>query len=311
MYVSDDPRSKLHSDGAGSPSLPLTGASTRFAGAEYARFAQMPPQQSSANEQTWLVRGQNFVVAYSQVQPGARLERPKQVDEYALLIPDRGVTVTVQAGREVRTVPGYALVIIPPGASAIATHSVGTLIRIFSTASADLNSIAANAASYAQPHPNIPPLTPWPKPPGGYRLRIYDLDVPPQPGRFGRIWRCTSLMINVHPLEPGPRDLARLSPHHHDDFEQGSLALKGSFTHHVRWPWTPDMRDWRNDDHEVCPAPSLAVIPPPAIHTSAGTDPQLNHLVDIFSPPRLDFSKMEGWVLNASEYPMPPQADTK
>lgn len=301
MYVSDDPRAKLQSASSITPGATSTG----FAPAEYALFGPTAPHESSDTAQTWYARGQNFVVAYTQAHPGARLDRLDQPDEYMLLIPERSPRVSVEVGGETVDVPGYALVIIPPGRSTISVHDAGTVIRIFSAASPDLNALTSNAKAYAEPHPHIPPYKLWPSPPAGYRVRVYSLDVPPQPGRFGRIWRCSTLMINVHPLEPGPRDPARMSPHHHPDFEQGSLALKGSFTHHVRWPWTPNMRDWRDDDHKVCPAPSLAVIPPPAIHTSAGTDPVLNHLVDIFSPPRLDFSMMEGWVLNAQEYPMP------
>ncbi len=306
MYVSDDPRSKLQSaGGADNAARPAPEHGPRFAPAEYAIFAESPPQVSKDNEKTWYARAQNFVVAYTQAQPGARLERRDQADEYVLLIPERGVAVTVEAGDEIVEVPGHALVIIPPGNSTITAKTPGTLVRVFSGASADLNARCSNAASFASPHPNIPSYVPWPAPTQGYRVRSYDLDVPPQEGRFGRIWRCSTLMINVHPLEHGPRDLGRLSPHHHEDFEQGSLALRGSFTHHIRWPWTTNIKDWREDEHVACPAPSLAVIPPPAIHTSAGTDPVLNQLVDIFSPPRVDFSRMPGWVLNAAEYPMP------
>jgi hypothetical protein len=102
----------------------------------------------------------------------------------------------------------------------------------------------------------------------------------------------------------GPRDITRLSPHHHDDFEQGSLVLDGAYIHDIRWPWTPNMTIWREDEHAHCAAPSLAVIPPPTVHTSRSVDPGLNQMVDLFAPPRMDFSAKPGWVLNAADYPM-------
>ncbi len=194
---------------------------------------------------------------------------------------------------------------VPPGDSEIVLPHGGEFVRLFTAASEDLAALTSNAAGYAEQQPHIPPLQRWPDPPGGFRIRAYSLDVPPEKGRFGRLWRCTTFMVNV--FEPvGPRDPGKLSPHHHTYFEQCSLAMGGTYVHHLRWPWTENLAEWRDDEHKVCPAPSIAVIPPYSIHTSASIAPENNLLVDIFSPPRRDFSEMPGWVLNASDYPAPP-----
>ncbi|WP_238560132.1 hypothetical protein [Sphingomonas sp. Mn802worker] len=300
MYADADPRSRLATASAGVTQAAADG----FGASSYALFGEAAPQIDDASGRTWITRGQNFIVAYTLARPGAVLRRTGQVDEYALLIEASQPRAVVTAGGEEVLVPGEHIAFIPPGDSSITLPDGGEVVRIFSSASGDLAALCSNAATYADPAPHIPPLERWPDPVGGFRIRSYPLNVAAEEGRFGRIWRCTTLMINVFETA-GPRDPDKLSPHHHDDFEQGSLAMGGSFVHHLRWPWTARLRDWRDDEHVTCPAPSLAIIPARAVHTSASVAPSGNLLVDIFSPPRRDFSDMQGWVLNAHDYPAP------
>jgi mannose-6-phosphate isomerase-like protein (cupin superfamily) len=299
MYTAADPRSRLAAGAA-----PAAAGPSRFADASYARFYEGPPQETVAGTRHWYARGQNFVIAYTEAAPGAVLERQGQADEYVVLLPDAGAGATVTAGGETVEVPGRTLVFVPPGDSRVVMRDGGRVVRMLTTRAEDLAAKCSNAAAYAEPHPDIPPLQAWPDPPAGFRIRSYSIDQPEQEGRFGQIWRCTTFMINVFPPAP-PRPLNKLSPHHHDTFEQCSLALAGEFMHHLRWPWTTDMADWRADEHEHCAAGSIVVIPPKVIHTTAAAASANNVLVDIFSPPRVDFSKMAGWVLNADDYPMP------
>jgi hypothetical protein len=299
MYDSDDPRSRLATASTARP------ASAAFGTATYTRFHGEPPQMEDARQKSWYVRGQNFVVAYSEAESGAVFERRGQADEYVLLLPEAGTAVSVEAGGETREIAGYTITFIPPGDSRVTVTSGGRIIRLITTRSADVAALASNADIYAGPHPQIPPLTAWPEPAGGFGIHSYSLDVPDKPGRFGKIWRCTTFMVNVFPPQNGPRDETKLSPHHHEDFEQCSLAIGGTYVHHLRWPWTANLHDWREDEHEECGTPSVCVIPPKVIHTSAAVDPGVNLLVDIFSPPRADFSAMPGWVLNAADYPQP------
>lgn len=300
MYDAKDPRSAL----SGQPATASPPA-TAFAAAEYARFYDQAPQIDEALAQTWLARGQNFIVALSETEPGAAFARTGQVGEYVVLARDPATSIKIEANGETTDVPGHSIAFVPPGDSRVTVPQGGRVVRLFTTRSADLAAQCGNAAAYEAPHPNIPPFEAWPDPVGGHKIRHYSLDVPKEEGRFGRIFRCTTFMVNVLDTQVGPRDISALSPHHHDDFEQCSLALAGTFMHHIRWPWTKDMNAWREDDHEECASPSVCVIPPPAIHTSRAITEGANELVDIFSPPRTDFSNQPGWVLNADDYPMP------
>lgn len=300
MYAQSDPRASLATSKAEMPS--------RFAGAEYGHFYASKPQIETDEARTWVSRGQNLIICYSEGQSGALMVRDEQPDEYGIILPDAGEGVEITTPQGVTHVPGYSIAFIPAGASTIRLKAAGKIVRIFSPRAADLAALAENRGSFAGPHPTVPEFAPWPEPPDGPKVRFYSLDVPAESGRFGRIFRCTTMMINY--LEPrnGPRAKTQVSPHHHDDFEQCSLALSGEFTHHLRWPWTTDMTVWREDEHVACGSPSICIIPPPVIHTTTAEGPGINQLVDIFAPPRFDFSAKPGWVLNEADYPLQPGA---
>ncbi|WP_168175045.1 hypothetical protein [Polaromonas sp. C04] len=262
---------------------------------------ETPPQiTGSDGMQTWLTRGRTFVVAISRVTAGVRLERTHHPDEYMLLVPG-GLEVSIEAGGKTVASDGQGdtLTIVPPGESAITVHGSGWVTRVFSHRAADLAALASNAESYPVQAPDAPP----PPPPGGFKLRHYPLEQYKKPDSPARPFRSTNLLVNAFVPRDFRRDTRKMTPHAHDDFDQASLALQGHFVHHLRYPWSTDMTQWRTDEHHAVGSPSVIVMPAQVLHTTQDVGEGWVQLVDIFSPPRPDFVEKPGWLCNEADYP--------
>jgi len=303
-YTTDDLRSTLTTAKAPAPA-----AAGGVAAPEYFDFSLLAPDVATpGGSEQWVVRGQNFVLAYTQPRAGDTVWEGSTLFEQVLVLVRPDSAVRVVAGGEERMVEGEAVVIMPPGEGHVVAEGSGAVVQLLQSDEPGWADRASNAASYAQPHPGVAQLEPWPEPVGGYRLRVYPMaDVPQDPQRFGRIFRSRAFMVNFIKAASGPRDPKRMSPHHHDDFEQCSLTVAGTYVHHIQTPWGPDVTSWRPEEHARVGSPSVTIIPPPTVHTSQAIGRGENHLIDIFSGPRSDFSAKPGWVLNADEYPMPPE----
>jgi mannose-6-phosphate isomerase-like protein (cupin superfamily) len=257
------------------------------------------PDRVSGGGRTWSVCGRNFVVAITELEAGDRLTEHDLPDEYVLLVQDDAV-LGVEHDRRARvSVSEPALVVVPAGTSAVHAVSSATVVRVFTARCGEQMRRAVNRAAGADPR--VSPL-PEPAEAGGDEIRIHRLrEIPDREGRFGRIFRTNSLMVNWFPVHEGPRDTERLSPHSHEDFEQMSVTLVGNYVHHLRVPWTPRMSEWHDDERVQVGSPSMTLIPPTVIHTTRAVDAGPHTLIDVFAPPREDFLA-KGWVLNAGEY---------
>ena len=222
---------------------------TAFKSASYAPFFDHVSDQCASDQDAkltrhWYARGQTMVVCYSKVEAGAVLQRDDQCDEYAVVLPDDGVEVEVSNADSRQVASGRSVIFVPPGSSRIVVNKGGRLLRLFTTRSDDLLRLCSNADAYATPDGNVALFESWPEPVGGYSIRVYSGSVPPEEGRFGRLYRGSTIMVNFGGGRVGPRAPENLSPHHHADFEQYSIALDGDYIHHLRWPWISDSTQW-------------------------------------------------------------------
>jgi len=252
----------------------------------------------------WVTRGANFAVVISEGDAGASFSGSSN-DEQFIYALQGGVRVSTGAESELLEVEDLA--ITPPGEWVLQFERPGRIVHLV-TADEALARHAPNSAQYADGAPEVAKVEAWPEPVGGYRLRRYSTLEAYRRGGMVHAFRTRKLMMVPYARFLEPRDETQLTPHAHADFEQGSIALEGQWLHHLRVPWTANRRHWRPDLHLEVGSPSTTIIPAGVIHTSQGIAGEGMRLVDVFAPPRMDFSE-RGWVDNAADYPMPARTE--
>lgn len=260
------------------------------------------PQILEEGSEVWSHRANNFIVEVIDLQPGAVLERRDQTDEY-MVVTTGNAHIVIEADRT-EEITEQTLSIVPPGKSRLTAKNAGRIVRIFTSAAKDVAAQASNSAAYDQDIEDVAPLF-YDIPPGGYTLRSYPLSQyqSVDTSKPFMLFRSAGLMVNIFKPFVKPRDTTKLSPHSHADFEQCSLALSGEFVHQLRYPWGPNLDDWRDDEKLTLDSPSMLTIPPNVIHTTYYTGRDEGWLIDIFGPVRADFVSKPGLVLNADDYP--------
>lgn len=253
-------------------------------------FAAMPGARKRG-------RGQNFLVDWIEAEAGTPFTCESGA-EAMLLLPGGGARIGDLVA------PGRSVCILPPGTHRITPDAAGPIALLRSDAPAAEWAGAGNAAAYDPPDPRVAPPGPaWTRRSPG--IAIIEVDRMARAAGRPRLKMLQSATMSINWVEyEGVRDRTQLSPHSHEDFEQGSLAILGGFVHHLRVPWGPDATLWRDDVHMQAPAASLAIVPPGLIHTTEGLGAERHILIDVFCPPRVDFIE-KGWVANSGDYAAP------
>ncbi|MEH2498872.1 mannose-6-phosphate isomerase-like protein (cupin superfamily) [Bradyrhizobium sp. AZCC 1678] len=257
-------------------------------------------------------RTRRFLVAWTRAAPDGGPVSVTSEEEYFLLLPDvpaevgwdiNGTAGDTDRGAVARSVlaPASSVVIVPAGMTTVRLEGAGRFIRLFAPAVAGLGAATTESITEIRTSADLLPLFP------GFSRRstgplVYKLDdLPNSPGMpRAKLFQSATMSINWVEYQ-GPRDRTSLSPHAHQNFEQGSLALEGQFIHHFRSPWGRDASQWRDDEHVKADRNSLAIIPPTLVHTTEGVGPGRHILIDIFAPPRRDFIAKRQ-ILNAADY---------
>ena len=249
-----------------------------------------------ASDSPTLVASQNFLLQWLE---GSNHSASFSSDEETVVILACG-TARLTGSSWSAGMEGPAVAIVPAGQNDLRLES-GTAVILATQRSDVARSEALNAplaadgrvAAVGHPMTRKRPLA------SAEVIKVADLAPPPDNGRL-RFLQSATMSVNFV-LYDGPRGSDSLSPHAHDDIEQGTLALAGDYVHHLRTPWGRDASEWRDDVHLPAGRGTLLLIPPELVHTTEGVGTGQHMLVDIFAPPRRDFIA-KGWMANAGDY---------
>lgn len=269
----------------------------------FADFSTTPPETLGAHRH-WLMRGQNFWLEWVELADASDGFGIESEDELLVMVPRGTLRVEPAAGAlPAAEVPAHAVAILPAGRYRI-SGSASAQCAVLASQRPDVeHRRVIEAQAYETPDPRIPPTgKPYRRKQGVGAIQVLSIDKIMASKDKPRLKMLQTETLSINIVEyAGPRNRAELSPHSHDSFEQGSLALAGNFMHHLRVPWGSDADGWREDEHLAATSPSLVVVPVDMIHTTEGTGEGHHFLVDLFSPPRNDFIG-KGWVFNAADY---------
>ncbi len=263
-------------------------------------YYQEQPQQAGEGWRRWITRAANFAIIYTEGTAGASLS-DHFADEHFLYS-----LAEASASGQAQIKPPWVRRASPscrPESAPFISARAATAVQVV-TARESPVAAAANAATYAGGAKEVAPVEAWPEPLGGYKVRTYATRAGYARGGLVHAYRTRKLMIVPYERFLVPRDETQLSPHAHADFEQVSVALEGEWLHHLRVPWTINRQHWKPDRTVEIGSPSVTVHPGGRDPHSQGIAGAGMRLIDVFSPPRADFSQ-RGLVDNADEYPMP------
>ena len=270
MYDASDPRAALAAAPAAAPKVATRIRRRRLRQvlrdrAAGKRTPPAAPGMPAARTTSWPT---------ARPMPGAVLRAEQQVDEYALILPDAATRVEISAKGETKTVDGYSIASFRPATARSRMLDDGRIVRLITSRSSDLTAKCSNAASYAKPHPNIPPFEPWPDAAGG----LSHPHLQPRRQAGARPFRPHLPLHDLHGQLSSSRATARATS---PSCRRTSTTISSNARSRSTAPSSttsagrgrPTSTHWRDDDHELCGSPSIAVIPPPAIHTSRAIGP--------------------------------------